>query len=93
VIRELASGLVYWRRKLQHVICCVATLMSSRKDFSHGLIRSYYYFNPFPFLLGFYFHEGGTTTISGFVQVTSTLVPLLKFYFHEEVRKASVSGM
>ncbi|RLN15504.1 HEAT repeat, putative [Panicum miliaceum] len=26
-------------------------------------------------------------------QVTTTLVPLLKFYFHEEVRKASVSAM
>lgn len=26
------------------------------------------------------------------VQVAPTLVPLLKFYFHEEVRKAAVSG-
>jgi len=27
------------------------------------------------------------------MQVAPTLVPLLKFYFHEEVRKAAVSGM
>jgi hypothetical protein len=27
------------------------------------------------------------------MQVAGTLVPLLKFYFHEEVRKAAVSGM
>jgi hypothetical protein len=27
------------------------------------------------------------------VQVATTLVPLLKFYFHEEVRKAAVSAM
>lgn len=26
------------------------------------------------------------------IQVAPTLVPLLKFYFHEEVRKAAVSG-
>lgn len=26
------------------------------------------------------------------LQVAPTLVPLLKFYFHEEVRKAAVSG-
>lgn len=26
-------------------------------------------------------------------QVAPTLVPLLKFYFHEEVRKAAVSGL
>ena len=26
------------------------------------------------------------------MQVAPTLVPLLKFYFHEEVRKAAVSG-
>jgi hypothetical protein len=37
----LASGLVYWRRKLQHVICYVVMLKSSEKDFFHGLIRSY----------------------------------------------------
>lgn len=27
------------------------------------------------------------------MQVAGILVPLLKFYFHEEVRKAAVSGM
>ena len=27
------------------------------------------------------------------MQVATTLVPLLKFYFHEEVRKAAVSGI
>ena len=27
------------------------------------------------------------------MQVAPTLVPLLKFYFHEEVRKAAVSGL
>ena len=27
------------------------------------------------------------------MQVAPTLVPLLKFYFHEEVRKAAVSGI
>lgn len=27
------------------------------------------------------------------MQVAGTLVPLLKFYFHEEVRKAAVSGI
>lgn len=27
------------------------------------------------------------------VQVAPTLVPLLKFYFHEEVRRAAVSGI
>lgn len=30
--------------------------------------------------------------ITYIVQVAPTLVPLLKFYFHEEVRKAAVSG-
>ena len=28
-----------------------------------------------------------------YTQVAPTLVPLLKFYFHEEVRKAAVSGI
>ena len=48
------------------------------------------------------FHFISTTNLSycvtdiGFVhelQVAPTLVPLLKFYFHEEVRKAAVSGI
>lgn len=36
-----------------------------------------------------------TLTISYYqiVQVAPTLVPLLKFYFHEEVRKAAISGI
>lgn len=32
------------------------------------------------------------TNYAWIMQVASTLVPLLKFYFHEEVRKAAVSG-
>ena len=42
----------------------------------------YYPLHDFPFLKSFIL----------FWQVAPTLVPLLKFYFHEEVRKAAVSG-
>ena len=31
--------------------------------------------------------------VSGHVQVTGIMVPLLKFYFHEEVRAAAVQAM
>ena len=48
------------------------------------------------FSLGFYllklFSANGALTGLFVKQVAPTLVPLLKFYFHEEVRKAAVSG-
>lgn len=34
-----------------------------------------------------------TNIMMFYMQVAPTLVPLLKFYFHEEVRKAAVSGI
>lgn len=34
----------------------------------------------------------GVNRCFNILQVAPTLVPLLKFYFHEEVRKAAVSG-
>lgn len=86
---------MFWRKKLLLVTCYVATLMSWRKDSFHGLIRfvGATYYQLFYYLLITTFKCHDTNIMMFYMQVAPTLVPLLKFYFHEEVRKAAVSGI
>lgn len=79
------------RKRLQLVICFAAMLMNWRKVFTPGLIRLVLIHRALKFLLSTSKIELSKHFLQ-MEQVAPTLVPLLKFYFHEEVRKAAVSG-